>query len=393
MDMKKRLEKRIWPIKPEYKVEQYNPSIQKGRMVNRPLRLHQSISETMPPDECAITSLCCGKNGKIYGATSGNRSHLFYYDYSSGANYSPGADGICDIGIIEGATSIKNTLVAGSDGKIWGGVSEGTKGYLFSYNTDNDSIAEFFMFHGKTEKVTEPVPGENICGLVIDKQRNILYGISSKSGTLFAYDIEKKAVSIKGQIDKNGLFSTTLVIDNKGHIYCCGAFGYLFKYNPAEDVLKKLSVSIPTVAGRSFYNRLQAGVYNKYDGFIYGGGSADGVLFAFNPENNFMRTIGKVTAEAGCPALTVGNDGAVYGISGEKDGMAHLFCYEPDTYSLADLGMPFAASEIYWHGYEFSCACTGLSGEIYLGESDRISHLFIYFPPVPEKKLPQAEQT
>lgn len=35
-----------------------------------------------------------------------------------------------------------------------------------------------------------------------------------------------------------------------------------------------------------------------------------------------------------------------------------------------------------WHGYEFDAACTGEFGEVYLGESDRIGHLFLYFPPV-----------
>jgi len=42
-----------------------------------------------------------------------------------------------------------------------------------------------------------------------------------------------------------------------------------------------------------------------------------------------------------------------------------------------------------WHGYEFDAACTGEWGEIYLGESDRVSHLFLYFPPV-RRRLPAA---
>ena len=49
---------------------------------------------------------------------------------------------------------------------------------------------------------------------------------------------------------------------------------------------------------------------------------------------------------------------------------------------LRDLGIPYVAVQNPWHGYEFDAATTGRWGEIYLGESDRISHLFIYFPPV-----------
>jgi len=382
MNLEKNLAKRTWPVKPGYAAERYSSGVSEGTLINRALRLFQSVSEPIPAGECAITSLCCGENGKIYGATSGKRSHLFFYDPFAG---------VCDVCVPEGAGSIRNALVAGKDGMIFGGISEGTEGYLFSYDSRSDRMRDTHMIdygvssNDRIERLTVPVRKETIGCMVIDKERDILYGISRASGTLFAYNIAKRSVSIKGTIDKNGLFSETLVMTPNGKVYCCGGSGSLLEYNPDEDTLKELSVYLPTVAGRSFYNKLQAAVYNPYDGLIYASGSADGVLFAFNPADYSMRTIGKVTAEAGCPAVTAGNDGKIYGISGEPGGMAHLFCYDPETYSLADLGMPFATSEIYWHGYEFSCACTGINGEIYLGESDRISHLFIYFPRIPRK--------
>jgi hypothetical protein len=69
--------------------------------------------------------------------------------------------------------------------------------------------------------------------------------------------------------------------------------------------------------------------------------------------------------------ITTGRDGAIYVcLCGEFTG----------TRNLRDLGIPMATSERYWHGYEFGAAVTGRFGEIYLGESDRISHLFIYHP-------------
>ena len=108
----------------------------------------------------------------------------------------------------------------------------------------------------------------------------------------------------------------------------------------------------------------------------------DGVIFVFDPEQMTIRSLGKVVAEPRCRAITVGLDGRVYGVVGEAGGMGHLFCYDPLAQELRDLGIPFATSERSWHGYEFDAACTGPNGEIYLGESDRISHLFIYFPPI-----------
>ena len=76
----------------------------------------------------------------------------------------------------------------------------------------------------------------------------------------------------------------------------------------------------------------------------------------------------------------------MFGIAGEPGGCAHLFCYNPETRELKDLGVPLATVETPWYGYEFEAAVTGKDGEIYLGEVDRISHLWIYFPPIPGRK-------
>ena len=95
-----------------------------------------------------------------------------------------------------------------------------------------------------------------------------------------------------------------------------------------------------------------------------------------------MISLGKPVTQPRVRALTVGADRKVYGIGGDTDGMGHLFVYDPESRDLRDLGIPYAMVQNPWHGYEFSAAATGHWGEIYLGESDRISHLFIYFPPV-----------
>ncbi len=380
-DLKKELKNRKWPEKVPMPITDYSPFVKEGHLINRALRLHNRISKPICPGESAITSLCCGNNGKIYGATSGTKRHLFFYDPA------PYADGVCDIGVIEGACGINKTLVAAPDDNlIFGGVSEGvigkSEGYLFCYNPKNDIMTEFNNMCGVIEKLLVPVPGEYIAGLAIDNKQKVIYGLSRPGGHLFAYDIRRQKVIIKGQIDKDGRFSSMLVTDGSGNVYAAGGFGALFKYNPVSDSLTKLPVTVPVLAGRSLYNGLDAAVFNKFDGNIYGGSSADGLLFAFNPQINTIQTIGKPAAENGCPALAVGHNGCIYGICGEKNGMARLFKYNPVNHSLNDLGMPLASSEEFWHGYEFGSACTGPFGELYLGESDRISHLFIYFPPM-----------
>ena len=52
-----------------------------GLAAERPLN-HSLLVElwgTIPSGERAITSLALGPDGKIYGATSGNNSHIFSY--------------------------------------------------------------------------------------------------------------------------------------------------------------------------------------------------------------------------------------------------------------------------------------------------------------------------
>ena len=83
--------------------------------------------------------------------------------------------------------------------------------------------------------------------------------------------------------------------------------------------------------------------------------------------------------------MTVGCDGHVYGVTGPRDNLCMMFEADPQAGTIENLGVLFASSERYWHGYEFDAACTGRHGEIYFGEADRISHLFMYFPPQPTR--------
>ena len=383
MSLREELKRRVWPVRPKnVDVGDYAKGcyVREGHVVNRTLGLPQDISEPIPPGECAITSLCLGSNGKVYGATSGGRSHLFCYDPD------PDADGVCDIGVLDGAAAVRRGLVADDSGFIFGGVSatldQGGEGYLFAYDTRRDHMAEFGALRGQVERLSVPVQGECVAALAIDRGRRCLYGLSTPGGTFFVYKLDDRSTTEIGPINAGRQFSDALVADLSGRVYGVGAAGRLFRFDPEAGGIEHLDLRIPSVAGRDFYNKLDAVALDPQTGHIYGGGSADGVLFAFDPSAMTIRSLGKATAGPRVRALTVGLDGSVYGVSGGVDGMAHLFRYDPVEHELRDLGIPLATVQRHWHGYEFDAACTGRWGEIYLGESDRISHLFIYFPPV-----------
>jgi hypothetical protein len=389
MNIVEHLRQRTWPTRPEkvnmgdYGVGTF---VREGHVETRALQRHQNLSEPIPPGECAITSLCRAKGGVIYGATSGRRAHLFSY------NPGPGQDSVVDLGVLPGAREVCRSLVATDDGRVIGGVTVADEsapgGYLFAYPRRTKEGEGF------VDRLATPVEGEGIACLVIDNDFDRLYGLSTVTGTFFMYDLEDGTVTCRGPVDETNTFSQTLVLDNAGNVYGAKSLGELFRYEPDSEFtsppdagVTPLGVRIPSVAGRSYYNRLDSAVLDEGTGLIYGGGSADGVLFVFNPKTFTMTALGKAAAAPRVRCMTVGLDGRVYGVAGERDGMGRLFRYDPETRELTDLGIPYSGMDRVWHGYEFDAACTGEWGEIYLGESDRVSHLFLYFPPV-RRRLP-----
>lgn len=384
------LASRVWPRNAEDVVlGDYvdAPWVKSGRVFTRALRLHQQVSEPIPAGESAITSLAVGRNGKVYGATSGRRSHLFFYDPA------PAGDGVYEIGVLDGVTDVRRCLVAVSD-NIYVGASATTDaagGAIYLHDTCPDSMDEFRAFKGAIRRLVVPVKGEAIAALCAAPGEQLLYGVSSRTGTFFEYDIKSGKVERLGQVSKDAAFSRTLVADAEGYVYGTHSLGTLFRYSPYTRTVEDTGIRIPTVAGRELYNQLDAAVCDERTCIIYGAGTADGVIFSFDTNTMQTRSIGKVIAEPRVRALTLGNDGHLYGIAGCEDGMGHLFRYDTTRSELLDLGIMLAASEVWRRGFEFDAACTGHDGTIYFGESERESHLFLYFPPTPALARMQAK--
>ncbi|MDD5484173.1 MAG: hypothetical protein PHP98_11090 [Kiritimatiellae bacterium] len=356
-----------------------------------------SFTKPIPAGECAITALVRGQSGKIYGGTSGKRAHMFFYDPS------PDADVAVDIGVV-GENMRITGLVA--DERIYGTAEGGGKGVLFSYSpceallkeldTSGKGVREIFdlpvedqMFHsivdpchssGKIEILAE-LP-EGAASLVIDKRRKTIYGLASRNGLFFSYSPASKSLEAKGRVDPLGEFSPKLFIDGgTGTVYGAAGCGRIFKYEPDTGRVEDTPFALPSLKGREAYNRVDAWTQDGQSGLIYGG-TIDGILFAFDPRAGDIRCLGKPIDQMRVRALAVGNDGRVFGVGGEPGKCCHLFVYEPERHELRDLGVLLATMETPWYGYEIDCAVTGRDGEIYFGESDRISNLFIYYPPI-----------
>jgi len=365
-----------WDIWRKYSVGVF---VCEGCMYAKELSFY-GMTRAIPAEESAITSLCLGVNYQVFGATSGKHAHLFRYQPK-------GPDGVViDIGSIGNEKAVRKSLVSTSDGIVIGGTSSLNDskydgGKIFEYRGglfSGDFIQEWQIMEQKVHIVTIPVKGEGIGGLVIDNVRNRVYGISDKTGVFFIYDFKKKKIKKIGDIDKRG-FSTAITIDSSGKVFGCGYGSSMFYFDPDSLKIEKLNVFIPTFPGRNLYDSLDSLTYDKRNSIIYGG-TKEGNLFVFNPATKEIKSLGKPTNLNRIRDITVTNDGRVFGISGEDNDMNHLFCYNPKNGELKDLGIPLATMEKRWYGYKFDCVLTGVDGEIYLGESDRISHLFIYHP-------------
>ncbi|HQE62951.1 MAG TPA: hypothetical protein PLV10_11805, partial [Candidatus Latescibacteria bacterium] len=65
---------------------------------------------------------------------------------------------------------------------------------------------------------------------------------------------------------------------------------------------------------------------------------------------------------------------------------AHLFVYDPADGTLRDIGTPVSLYGARTYGYVFASALTGKDGELFFGQAERMSHIWQYFPAIPQRE-------
>ncbi len=348
----------------------------------------------IPENECGITALLCHSSGHIYGGTSGEKAHLFYY------NPAPDADACADAGIVWDGKAEITALLELANGSVLGVVNPADSGAkLFLYRPCQvllkekdftgmgvreifDLPAEDQLFfstidpcHSAGEIEILPLEFPEHLGDMLPVTGGGFCAAGAKSGKIYFADDALKNYSVSGQLDPNGNFSLKLGSVN-GRIYGCGLYGKIFEVTAGG--LLDTGCTAASLKGLELYNRVTA--WCALEGVLYGG-TADGLIFRFDPENNEVTTFGKPAAQSMvCGMAATG--GKIYCIIGREDDCAHLTVYDPVKGSLRDLGCPLAHSERPWNGYVFASMCRGGNGQLFLGEFDRISQLFIYYPKI-----------
>ncbi|HWF66957.1 MAG TPA: hypothetical protein VN670_06615 [Acidobacteriaceae bacterium] len=337
--------------------------------------------DVIPDGESGITSLTVAPNGYLYGATSGSHAHLFVLIPLHGY--------VQPLGVIPGATSIRHAVAVSASGDVYIGTSPG--GHLLKY-TPHDEFDQSIQI-GKPLPVMDlgqPVAGENIFALTIDRKANAIYGLTSPNAHFFEYSIASGKFTDFGVVAKNipegekfehdKIMSRTLIVDREGNVFSSGENGSFFRFDPKAQKLEKLSIQAPAVPGREPWTRVDAFLPDP-SGAIYGG-TSDGYLFRLDPENLTVTNLGKPLNQYRIDGLVRASDGKLYGVGGDKEEMARLFSYDPSTGAYHVMGFIDVDRRPYyvWQAYGVGAMAIGNRGTIYIGENERISKLYLFYP-------------
>ena len=360
--------------------------------------------DVIQPGESAITSLIIGADGCLYGGTSGKRAQLFVLDPKWGHVY--------PLGYLPGEESIFHSLAAAPDTSIYIGTSLFNVGRIDERGLDVlDRYKDYrgghiYRFDPTKERNNrkrmqnpepdEPlsfytdlgigIPGEGIGCLLMGKGE--LYGVTFPGGYFFVTNLKtgktQKIGTLCGPPLNEEPFRSVpraLVMDTEGWIWGAGDYGALFHYEPKTGkIIHHPHHKLPSELGREFKTILDAMVLGP-DELIYGG-TSDGYIFRFDPRSLKISNLGKPVWQYRIRGLAFSKEGDLYGIGGELGGAARLFVYRTNEGAFENLGLLDVNRSPYyaWLAFEIGSMITGPDGTIFIGESGRISHLYLLYP-------------
>ena len=374
----------------------------------------------IPADSSPITALLGHSNGKVYGATSGRQAHLFVWDARVNKVFPLGS-------LPKGEKGVRNCLVEGKDGRIFIGsglseielltlskkMPEGRRaienqlwadikakyrdyagGHLYAYDPAKSDAAVYLEgTPAPLEDLGIPVPGNSVYAMAIDPERKILYGLSYPDAEFFSRDIAAgktvrhgkwmEKLSYPGPERSWRGVPRALVCDADGVVWSSGDDGLMRFYDPRTGGFGGTTMRIPGEYWETQnYNAFPVveQIFVQGDGSLVGT-TSDGFVFSALPSCSRLLSWGKPRVERRVRAATLGRDGRLYTICGEKDNVCRLFSFRSDEGHL-DWGVLGVDRSPYYAkiAYQFDAMATAADGSIFIGESDRRAKLFIFIP-------------
>ena len=372
-------------------------------------------------DNCPITALVTGANGRVYGATSGKASCLFLYDRS--------INKVRPLGRIGDALGCYHALVQDDDGTLYvgGGLNmlapvpltqqfpggfraieeqlwkditapyaDYAGGRLYHYDAaQHDADTRMPNAPCPLEDLGVPVRGNTIYALSIDTRRRKLYGLSYPDARFFVWDLEKKQVLDVGPVVEHKVYSgpertwrsipRALYIAADGQVYTSGDDGRIVVYDPRTQQLRRTTMQIPGEYWEAWnyygYPVLEQWVADT-KGRVFGT-TSDGFLFEMDVEQKRVVNLGKPRVARRVRAMTLGPDERLYLICGEFQDVCKLYSYDlTGREGFRDWGVLAVDRSPYYakRAYQFDAMATGVDGTIFMGESDRRASLFLFIP-------------
>jgi len=318
------------------------------------------------PDESHITALDVTPEGIVYGGTSGHRSHLFAAAFH-------GLTGIVfDLGIVQSASQCVAVCCAQTQVV---GLANGPKGgravLLPISRISSDLVQEWGFRRPAFNDLGECVAGEPVVHAVAEPSGSI---VGTTSQHVFRLDPTSRKIAVVGQAPAGGRIALT----SKGNVVGRDGERSLWHYDPRSSSFRRGAVNLP---GGSWKHPL-FWARNPLSRLLFTADEA-GQVYSFDEDKGFSDPLGKTPlAPVGPMAATF--DGRVFGFCGSE--MSKLFCLDPASRKVSNLGGAASVLERRRYGYVFGDAVTGRDGEIVFGEDDNGGHLWLYFPRI----LPRA---
>jgi hypothetical protein len=359
--------------------------------------LGYSPVDVIPSGESAVTALgvAPGRDGDLYGATSGKRSHLFVLNPINGY--------VQPLGFLKDVTTVRGTLAVTANGDVYIGGSIAVDNNATGYDTY--SGGHLLRYRAPADQATRPIEvnapcqtedlglvaeHEGVYAMVADRERNVLYGLTYPSGNFFKYDIKGAKFTLLGKVaghkihgekfERDRLIGRAIAVAKNGDVFTSGEDGALFRYHPGDAPIEKLAVTVPAEPGREGYNRMEVWCSDA-SGMLYGG-TSDGYLVRFDPDSLTMENLGKPLSQYRLNGLVLAKNKKLYGVGGDADDMARLFSYDLKSGAYQILGFVDVNRRPYyaWQAYRIDAMCIDNDGTVYLGEAERRSRLYLFYP-------------
>ena len=346
------------------------PWVKRGAVYAFPMH-EETVQPTLLEGESAICALAAVGTGAAFGITSGRRAHAFYYHPSF---Y------VVDLGILSETPVVGGAIVALPGDQVVGGWRGARGGGMFRHDASFEFGTGQEDFYARRDKIVPiPVPGKDggVLALAYHPVEKCVFGITT-GNLLIRLDDGRMRPKVAARLE--GAPAPALVVLPDGRLIGAREEGRLWQYRPGARQVESLDAFAPCEKGKRYVAAV--GSLVVAGGAVYGGTMEGGFLFSWNPATGRLVNLGKPHRQAFVSCLAEGHDSLIYGIVQEPRGLARIFTYDPSGGGFDDLGLLSAFITVPWTPHAIGAMCVGPSGEIYLGESDNISHLFVYHPPV-----------